>query len=317
MGAKDAVTKAYMSNPVIFADAFNFILYNGRKVIQPGSLKPLDTAAVSLPYGDDYIQIPVQRYRDLLQQCTVMQDKYISYILLGIENQSEIHYAMPVRNMLYDALQYAEQVQTIAAKHRQTKKAPSSAPGAFLSGFYPEDRLTAVITLVVCFSSDPWLAPTSLHEMIDLPDKNILKFIPDYRINLITPTMFNDENAGKLSSELREVMLYLKCAKSKTELRNLVQTDPNYKNMSVTSVNLLNILTGSNLPIPQDEEVIDVCKAIEEMITDAKSEGMASGIERGVERTALAMLKDHLPLETIAKYTSLPTLRLNELAATI
>ena len=31
-------------------------------------------------------------------------------ILLTAENQSEVHYAMPVRSMLYDAMEYTEQV---------------------------------------------------------------------------------------------------------------------------------------------------------------------------------------------------------------
>ena len=46
------------------------------------------------------------------------QDDEAAYILLGIENQTDIHYAMPVRNIIYDALQYGKQVADIAAKHR-------------------------------------------------------------------------------------------------------------------------------------------------------------------------------------------------------
>jgi hypothetical protein len=36
-----------------------------------------------------------------------MTDGKIAYILYGIENQAEIHYAMAVKNNLYDALEYA------------------------------------------------------------------------------------------------------------------------------------------------------------------------------------------------------------------
>ena len=35
----------------------------------------------------------------------------MTYVLLGIENQTRIHYAMPVRNIIYDALQYGKQVE--------------------------------------------------------------------------------------------------------------------------------------------------------------------------------------------------------------
>ena len=39
MGVKDTVTKDYMNDPRIFADAFNFFLYNGRQVILPERIR--------------------------------------------------------------------------------------------------------------------------------------------------------------------------------------------------------------------------------------------------------------------------------------
>lgn len=42
-----------------------------------------------------------------------MIDRY-TYLVLGIENQSHVHYAMPVRNMLYDAMQLEKQVRDLA-----------------------------------------------------------------------------------------------------------------------------------------------------------------------------------------------------------
>lgn len=37
---------------------------------------------------------------------TVMTDDKAAYVLFGVEAQTDIHYAMPVRNVIYDALQY-------------------------------------------------------------------------------------------------------------------------------------------------------------------------------------------------------------------
>ena len=34
MGKKDAITKDYMNDPRIFADVFNFFMYDGRQVIR-------------------------------------------------------------------------------------------------------------------------------------------------------------------------------------------------------------------------------------------------------------------------------------------
>ena len=43
------------------------------------------------------------------------------FVILGIENQTDIHYAMPVRNMLYNALTYYEQVEEIASYNKENR----------------------------------------------------------------------------------------------------------------------------------------------------------------------------------------------------
>ena len=39
MGTADIVTKEYMRGNAVFADAFNYLIYNGKKVIDPAKLK--------------------------------------------------------------------------------------------------------------------------------------------------------------------------------------------------------------------------------------------------------------------------------------
>ena len=78
-------------------------------------------------------------------------------LVLGIENQSNVHYAMPVRNMLYDAMQYEKQVRQLAAAHR--KKHDAATSDEYLSGMSREDKITPVITLVINFGSKRWDGP--------------------------------------------------------------------------------------------------------------------------------------------------------------
>ena len=85
MGKKDTITKKYMRNPVIFADAFNKYLYHGRQVIKPEKLRELDVAEIAVPYGNDGAGVPEQRYRDILK--LVMTDGNTAYCILGIEGQ--------------------------------------------------------------------------------------------------------------------------------------------------------------------------------------------------------------------------------------
>lgn len=98
----------------------------------------------------------------------------------------------PVKNMVYDALEYAGQVENSARSHREAKQW-SSTSGEYLTGFYKDDRLIPVITVVVYFGSDTWKAPRSLHEMLSVQDPAILSLVPDYRTNLFSPAEIKDE----------------------------------------------------------------------------------------------------------------------------
>ena len=56
------------------------------------------------------------------KQYAAMTDGKMEYVLYGAENQAEIHYAMPVKTNLYDALEYAGQVEEAAKSHRKEMK---------------------------------------------------------------------------------------------------------------------------------------------------------------------------------------------------
>ena len=83
-----------MSNPIHFAEAFNFFLYKGNPEIDPADLSTLDITEIAVPYGNS-AHLPVQKYRVVLKQWKTMTDGKALYTVLGIENQSEVHYAIP------------------------------------------------------------------------------------------------------------------------------------------------------------------------------------------------------------------------------
>ena len=165
MGMADTVTKEYIRSNEVFADAFNYLIYDGEQVVKPALLQELDTTEIAIPFALDENESPtedvVQKYRDVLKSTVIMQDSRASYILLGVENQTEIHYAMPVRNIIYDALQYGKQVSEVAKRHKSKGDRKGHNKGEYLSGFYKEDRIRPVITLVVHFGADEWDGPVS------------------------------------------------------------------------------------------------------------------------------------------------------------
>ncbi len=46
MGKTDILAREYFSDKRRFADAFNYLLYDGRAAIAPGDLSPLDSVGV-------------------------------------------------------------------------------------------------------------------------------------------------------------------------------------------------------------------------------------------------------------------------------
>lgn len=112
----------------VFADAFNYFMYDGAQMIQPDQLRELDPTEIAILFNENDTQDRqstkkeiIQKYRDHLKSAAIMEDGETAYVLLGIENQTDVNYAMPVRNMLYDALQYVRQVSRIADVHRSQK----------------------------------------------------------------------------------------------------------------------------------------------------------------------------------------------------
>ena len=278
MGFADTVTKAYMKDNTVFADAFNYLIYGGKAVVDPKQLQELDTTEIALPFGTQDaegkpLEEAVQKYRDVLKSAIIKQDDAAAYILLGIENQTDIHYAMPVRNIIYDALQYGKQVADIAAKHRaRDGDAKGHSRGEYLSGFYKEDKITPVITLVLHFGANEWDGPLSLHEMMAVQDPALLHFVQDYQLHLIDPAKLSAEDLGRFSSSLREVIGYIKYSKDKERLSEFLTDNPRML-LEANAARVIKAVTNTPLEIPEGAEVIDVCKAVEEMMNESEERG--------------------------------------------
>ena len=264
MGKVDAATKKYLMQSSVFADIFNFYLYEGQQVIHPGQLRELDPAEISMPYGADRKGEPVQRYRDLFKALSAMEDRRAAYLLLGIESQDEVHYAAPVRNLLYDALQYARQVEETARNHREQKDYRGRDRGEFLSGFYREDQLLPVITLVVFFSPKEWDGPRSLREMMAAEDAAIRSMLPDYRIHLVSPAELSMADFGKFHTSLGDVLEFIKYSMDKDKLVEWLEGEKQDLVLGQKEVEVLNACVNADLRIQPEEEGVKMCKAIQD-----------------------------------------------------
>ena len=287
MSLQDTVTKQYVSDPKVFADAFNYLIYNGEQVIRPEHLTDLDATQFAIPYREDEEGKPeaTQKYRDVLKTLAVKTDDQRAYLVLGIENQSNVHYAMPVRNMLYDAMQYEKQVRQLAAAHR--KKHDAATSDEYLSGMNREDKITPVITLVINFGSKKWDGPIRLHEMFSEQPEHILRLIPDYQVLLIDPMSMADTDLGRLNSSLREVLSYIKYQHDQEQMQRLLQEDNRFSELERNAALVIQATTKTELNIKPNAEGVDMCEAIRQMMESSKQQGVLQGMQQGMQQGRL------------------------------
>ena len=95
MGKIDTITKEYVGNPVVFADAFNQLLYHGNQKIDPARLTELDTTEIVIPYGASgaTVAILITEFVVLILRLWIVRDDYNfkdafcdvpKYFLIGI-----------------------------------------------------------------------------------------------------------------------------------------------------------------------------------------------------------------------------------------
>jgi len=65
-----------------------------------------------------------------------------------------------------------------------------------------------------------------------------------------------------------------------------------YANISRESAEMIRVMTNSPIKISKKEESVDMCKALEQMMYDARTEGKAEGEAKGRTEGILSTLSD-------------------------
>ncbi len=281
MTEKDTAAKILFQNNEVFADAVNYRVYGGRKVVKPENLHGLDTTQVHMPYGLDDKVAAVQRIRDNFKYISVMADKNAAYAVVAVESQAEPHMAMPVRCMVCDGLEYARQVERTAKMHKKQRDWKGKSDGEYLSGFYKTDNLVPVFTLVVNLSDEPWNGPMSIYDMLQPVDEEVLAMVENYSIHLIDPYTMVDNDFSKMESGLRELLSFIKYSGDEKKMEELLTNDNRFKNLDTKTTNAIRAIT--NIDVMQNVEKgedVNMCKAWD----DHYKRGVACGEERGEAR---------------------------------
>lgn len=285
IGKADTAVKDWLGNRERFADLFNAIVYNGEDVIKPTDLTPQNNESGFMSKDKDDKITCISRRRDLIMNW----NNNCNLVILAVESQVELNYAMPVRNMLYDALAYTDQMKAIwntISKDNQPKKYSAE----FFSRFRKTDKLYPVITLVLYYGgSEEWDQNLSLFDMfndnITENQKEILrKYVVDYKINLIQ--LQKIQNLEVFKSDLRETIGMLQCRHDGNKLKKYVEdNEVALSGLDLESRRVIrDVMDIPNLEkyvkTKNGKEVVDMCKAVE----DIKYEGIIEGkIEGKIE----------------------------------
>ena len=116
--SSDIVLKNYWSGNEEFADLFNAVLFGGSQIIRADELENEDTEdSVVLEHRKQ--AEGVKAARDNIKIMKKSTAYGVQLVLLGLESQEHIHYAMPLRVMGYDYATYKKQYNNNARQYKK------------------------------------------------------------------------------------------------------------------------------------------------------------------------------------------------------
>ena len=173
----DTILKNYWRDNNQFADLFNAVLFEGKQIIFPNGLEDIDTEESSVMEHRSYAE-SIKASRDNIKISKRSTSFDAEFVMLGIESQEHVHYAMPMRVMGYDYGIYKKQYYSNAKKYQTVEGLSESE---YLSRMKNSDRFTPVITVVVYYGGSPLDGATTLHGMLNIPE-HIKPFVNDYKM---------------------------------------------------------------------------------------------------------------------------------------
>ena len=292
----DVILKDFWRQNERFADLFNAVIFRGKQVIKPEDLTERDTDMSGIIQFKDY-QKTLERTRDVVKKMAYG----VEFAVLGIESQQKIHYAMPLRTMLYDSLGYLKEYQEIT-RIRKAERGKMTED-EFLSKMRKEDRLHPIISIVLYYSEKSWDGPTCLKDMIVEMPEEMERIFSDYKMNLVQireseQYTFHNEEVRAVFEISREIFN-----------GNLDKINERYRNRDLTPelITVIGKITDSAELVRQGkiEEVANMCTALEKWEKENIERGTKRGIEKGIAKMVLTLLNKGKTVEETADWLEL------------
>ncbi|MBR4027710.1 MAG: Rpn family recombination-promoting nuclease/putative transposase [Lachnospiraceae bacterium] len=274
----DIILKNYWNDNEQFADLFNAVLFQGKQIIKPEELEDVDTEESTILEHKDYAE-SIKASRDVIKIQKKSSVFGVQFVLLGLENQERIHYAMPMRVMGYDYGTYKKQYDSNAKKY---KTADDMKEDEFLSRMKKTDKLLSVITIVVYYGEKPWDGAKTLHEMLDIPEE-MKPYVNDYKM-LLVEARKNDLQLHNINN--RDLFSLLQIILSNHISKNTIKEKViEYSRQNKTDRSVVMAVAGATNTkldynaLGKGDEAM--CTLFEEIAKESRAEGEAKGEARG------------------------------------
>lgn len=270
----------YFDDDERFADFINGFVFEGKQVVTEHDISGHDPNVTGI-FQKLHHKLAVRKIRDAIRK--VVFDT--CFILVGLENQDKVHYAMPIRIMFEDAAGYDEQMRAIQKRHRRNKDLTEEGFPGFFSKY---DLVYPVVTLALYYGDKPWDGPTELYQMMDfnqIPDQ-FKPFLNNYKIHVVEIRKLRDPSL--FQSDLREVFGFLARAGNKDEILEFTEENKEaFESMEEDAFDVIAALTGSKELEEHKESYrekggkINMCEGLRGLIEDGKLEGQLQGMQKG------------------------------------
>lgn len=282
----DTVLKNYWNDKEQFADLFNAVLFDGEQIIKADELEDADTEESNVLEHRDYAE-SIKASRDNMKIQKKSTTLGVQFVLLGLEHQEHIHYAMPMRVMGYDYGSYKKQYGSNA---RQYKTASGMEEDEYLSRMKKTDKFTPVITIVVYYGEKAWDGAISLHGMLNIPEK-MKALVNDYKMRLVEArenklTLHNMNNKDLFY--LLQIVLDKSIPKNEAKQKAIQYSREHKVDKSV----LMTVAGASNMKLDYNALAqrgdVDMCTLFEEIARENEIKGKVEGraieiVETGFE----------------------------------
>ena len=255
MGQNDITEKLLEDYNDVFADILNVLLFDGRQVIQPETLKETKTKS---QYKADDAQMH-EMERDVAK---LWEKGNVSFALCGIENQTRAEKVMPLRILNYDGASYRSQLLNKGSKK-----------------YYP------VLTIVLYFGKTHWNQPKALKKVLHIPPA-LNNYINNYKIHVFEISWLTEEQVKLFRSDFRAVAEFFTQVRRNNEYK---PTAIELKHVDEV-LKLLAVFGGADkfaefVSSRKSKEVKTMCEAIDKI----EERGVEKGIEKGIISLVRAM----------------------------